>query len=167
MASPSNSTGKHPNYRGIRCRSGKWVSEIREPRKTTRIWLGTYPTPEMAAAAFDAAALALKGGDAVLNFPNATYPSPASLSSAEIRKVASEAADAKQAELLASENDHNDQGLTDQLTNEYLDDDELLNYPYLLEDMANGMLVSPPRIRTMLPDNSPDNSGGDSLWSYY
>ncbi|KAF5195122.1 Ethylene-responsive transcription factor [Thalictrum thalictroides] len=185
--SPTMTTGKHPIYRGIRCRSGKWVSEIREPRKSTRIWLGTFPTPEMAATAYDVAALALKGRDAILNFPEyvSSYPILASASPSDIRTAATAAAamrapktdddhSREPAEKSTTSNDKSsssdkqcmDSSTTDD--NVFIDEEAIFDMPNLLMNMAEGMLVSPPWMEYSSPpsDSSPSNSDGESLWSY-
>ncbi|XP_057763771.1 dehydration-responsive element-binding protein 1E-like [Salvia miltiorrhiza] len=88
---------RHPVYRGVRLRnSNKWVCELREPRHQKRVWLGTYPTPEMAARAHDLAALALRGSAACLNFADSAWrlPLPSSKDAKDLRKAAAAAAEA-------------------------------------------------------------------------
>jgi hypothetical protein len=158
---------RHPVYRGIRFRGGKWVSEIREPGKSSRIWLGTYRTPEMAAAAYDVAALALRGAEAgpTLNFPGAavSYPTPASRAPEDIQAAAAAAAAAMvngAGNLQVA--DRGCSGAGDQ--RRVVDVDDVLEMPRLLAGMAEGLMMSPPRLGAA-PVEAEDEHGM-SLWEH-
>ncbi|KAM0042994.1 putative transcription factor AP2-EREBP family [Helianthus debilis subsp. tardiflorus] len=153
---------RHPIYHGIRYRfkTGKWVSEIRVPHTSTRIWLGTYPTPEMAAAAYDAAALALKGSHALLNFPDSVLPDPLQEcpTADDICAVAASAA--------AARHPSNKEETRSSTREEFMDHDAVFDMPNMLSDMAEGMLLSPPRMNSIPPQEYEDSSGGWNLWDY-
>ncbi|MFS8013545.1 putative transcription factor AP2-EREBP family [Helianthus anomalus] len=165
-----SSSGRHPTYHGIRLRAGKWVSEIREPNKSTRIWLGTYPTPEMAAAAYDVAALALKGTYATLNFPESVISNtlPVCPTADDIRAAAARAA-ASKAPVCVTEGGSMTANDIDGPQG-FVDDDTLFDMPNLLSEMAQGMLLSPPRMNSSPPPEDGSYyycySGGGNLWDY-
>ncbi|XP_057525370.1 dehydration-responsive element-binding protein 1A-like [Amaranthus tricolor] len=184
---------RHPVYRGVRIRNGnRWVCEVRAPNNKTRIWLGTYPTAEMAARAHDVAALALRGRMACLNFADSAWRLrlPLSTDTRDIQKAAAEAAEAfrgEEVEVNVGETSGTkDMEMEEEVSRrdvevrksggedvleEYMDEEEMFDMPGLLVNMAQGMLIPP-------PDHDPygggfnrnDHTESDdcevSLWSF-
>ncbi|KAI3838881.1 hypothetical protein MKX03_002657 [Papaver bracteatum] len=156
---------RHPIYRGVRERKNdKWVCEVREPGNSkSRIWLGTHSSPEMAARAYDVAALALRGKWAPLNFEDSPWVLPRAKSSS-IKDIQSAVAEAslgfpffadtgpppmtntpsqtfpfEQLSRRVENNVHE----VEESSSTFLDEEALFNMPSLMASMAEGLLLDP------------------------
>ncbi|XP_023914955.2 dehydration-responsive element-binding protein 1B [Quercus suber] len=181
---------RHPVYRGVRKKNPrKWVSEMREPNKKSRIWLGTFPTAEMAARAHDVAAIALRGRSGCLNFADSAWrlPVPASPSAKDIQRAAAEAAEVfRPAELDWVSGDELSQRLENAAATMaaavavaaaaaakaeaeaesmlFMEDEDVFDMPELLRSMAEGMLLPPPHCYD--GENMETADSDVSLWNY-
>lgn len=170
---------RHPVYRGVRLRNGsKWVCEVREPSKKSRIWLGTFPTPEMAARAYDAATLTLRGDDSPLNFSDSfrLIRRAKSCSARDIQEVALEAAlafgpkhydNTPSSSTVFHREKCNENMVVEVPETSFVDEEMLFNMPSFYNSMAEGLIITPPGMKKGFDWSDDVDSNSDlNLWRY-
>ncbi|KAJ0262161.1 hypothetical protein HA466_0051440 [Hirschfeldia incana] len=133
----------------------------------------------MAAIAYDVAALALRGTQTELNFPDSasSFPVPASMSPGDIQAAAASAAAAfgaaRDAIVMANNNSATSSDvmtMNGSYENAYafMDEDLIFDMPNMIMNMAEGMLLSPPHQPTFdATSDSYGYTGADNyLWSF-
>ncbi|KAJ4800280.1 Dehydration-responsive element-binding protein 1E [Rhynchospora pubera] len=162
---------RHPTFKGVRRRNAdRWVCEVREPNKKSRIWLGTFPTAEMAARAHDVAAMTLRGRSACLNFADSPklLTVPGSTSPRSIQRAAAEAAELfrpteERQEGTSTSTTENSKGDALQV-DPFSESFEFGMQGYL--DMAQGMLIDPPPPPMDAAEDVYESDADVELWSY-
>ncbi|KAI0500116.1 hypothetical protein KFK09_018324 [Dendrobium nobile] len=152
------------HYLGINSRRGKWTSKIYSWRDSKIVWLGTFSTPEMAAISYAVAAPAFNGDNAAFNFPYAirSHPMPKSTSIVDIQAAAKAAAE----QFCARSEDVDASEVPSKEICEYVDKEELFNMPQVLIEMAEGLMVSPPRLGMLESDEPLEVLEDDNLWNF-
>lgn len=162
---------RHPIYRGVRRRNGKWVCELREPNKKTRIWLGTFSRPEMAARAYDAAVLALRGESASLNFPETASSLPRARSDniRDIQYAAMEASGGFGKENYCSSSSLSSSCMVENsevnVDEVFLDEEEVFNMPGILDGLAEALILTPPALKKGFKWDDVEDTVDLTLWS--
>lgn len=167
---------RHPVYKGVRQRNGKWVCEMRQPNKKSRVWLGTFSSPDMAARAYDVAALALKGETASLNFPEVARALPRVKSSSSIRDIQCAALEAavgfsKDVKPCSSSSSSLclsipcSEKVSKASRKSFMDEEALFNMPGLLDSMAEGLILTPPAMQKGFNWDGLENTVDLTLWS--
>ncbi|KAA8516679.1 hypothetical protein F0562_016815 [Nyssa sinensis] len=131
--------GRHPTYRGVRRRrsSGKWVVKMLSLTSPTRLLHCRFLPPP----------------------PRVIFrrqqPQAASAAGAAMDALSGGGSSGVAANPVAPEKEP---------SNEFVDEDLIFDMPNVLMNMAEGMLLSPPRLDIAGDDT--ENSGGQNLWNY-